>query len=56
MKAFWVESLASLGTGIIVGLIFAWVRLPIPAPQAIPAVMGVMGITIGYLLFKHFFG
>lgn len=55
VKDFMIQSAASLGTGLIVGFIFAWIRLPIPAPPAIPAVLGIMGITLGYLLFKYIF-
>jgi XapX domain-containing protein len=50
------QSIASLGTGLVVGLLFALLRLPVPAPPAIPAVMGILGITIGYLLFQRWFG
>jgi XapX domain-containing protein len=41
---------------MIVGIVFAILRLPIPAPPAIPAVFGIFGITIGYLLWQHFMG
>jgi XapX domain-containing protein len=54
MNSFFIQSLASLGTGLIVGVIFAFLKLPIPAPPAIPAVMGILGITLGYLLFSYF--
>jgi XapX domain-containing protein len=45
MKDFMVQSLASLGTGLVTGLIFAWLKLPIPAPPVVPAVFGILGIT-----------
>lgn len=51
-----VQSLASAGTGILVGVVFAMLRLPIPAPPAIPAVFGIFGITLGYLLWQYFMG
>jgi XapX domain-containing protein len=51
-----VSSLLSLLTGAAVGLLFAFLRLPIPAPPTIPAVFGIIGITIGFLIFRHFFG
>jgi XapX domain-containing protein len=56
MKEFIVQCLISLGTGLVTGLIFAWIKLPIPAPPAIPAVFGILGITVGYLLFQKLFG
>lgn len=48
------ESLMSLGTGIVVGIVFSLLRLPIPSPPVIPAVFGIFGITIGYLLINKF--
>ncbi|WP_281889340.1 DUF1427 family protein [Paenibacillus sp. YYML68] len=50
------QTLLSLGTGLIVGLLFAFLRLPVPAPPAIPAVFGIFGITLGYLLYQKLFG
>jgi XapX domain-containing protein len=55
MKDFILQSLASLSTGLIAGLLFAAARLPIPAPPVIPAVFGILGITLGYIIFKKFF-
>lgn len=56
MKTLLVQSLVSLGTGFLVGLIFAFLRMPIPAPPALPGVFGILGITLGYLLFEKWFG
>jgi XapX domain-containing protein len=56
LKTFLIQSLLSLGTGLLTGVLFAWIRLPIPAPPVIPAVFGIFGITLGYLLFQRFFG
>lgn len=44
------ESLLALVTGGIVGFLFAKLRLPAPAPIAISGVLGILGITLGYLL------
>jgi len=51
-----IQSLQSLGTGFIVGAIFAIVKLPVPAPAVIEGVAGILGITLGYLLIKKIFG
>lgn len=56
MKELIIQNLSSLGTGFVVGLIFAFLRLPVPAPNVLAGVMGIFGITLGYLLFVHFFG
>ncbi|SFE62139.1 XapX domain-containing protein [Alteribacillus iranensis] len=46
------ETLLSLVTGVIVGLLFAVVRLPIPAPPALPGIMGIIGIFLGYKIYE----
>ncbi|MGY4688382.1 XapX domain-containing protein [Salibacterium sp. K-3] len=46
------EALLSLLTGLGVGFLFALVRLPIPAPPALPGVLGVAGIFLGYKVFQ----
>lgn len=42
--------------GLIVGFLFAWIRLPIPAPPKLVGVMGIVGIYLGYKLYERFFG
>lgn len=56
MKDFIIQSFASLATGLVTGIIFAWMKLPVPAPPVLPAVFGIFGITLGYILFHKFFG
>ena len=46
------EVLLALLTGFIVGLLFAIVRLPIPAPPALAGVVGIVGIFLGYKVFQ----
>jgi XapX domain-containing protein len=46
------EVLLALGVGIVVGLIFSFLKLPLPAPPALAAVMGVAGIYFGGEIFK----
>ncbi|SFL46692.1 XapX domain-containing protein [Halanaerobium salsuginis] len=41
-------------TGLIVGGIFSWLKLPIPAPPTLPGVMGIVGIYLGFILTKTF--
>lgn len=35
--------------GLIVGIIFTLIRLPIPAPPYLPGVMGIVGVYLGSL-------
>jgi len=44
------EVLLTTATGFLVGLIFARLQLPIPAPPTLAGVMGVVGLFLGYLL------
>ena len=44
--------LLPLLTGIIVGVIFSLFNLPIPAPPALPGILGVVGVWLGYELVK----
>jgi XapX domain-containing protein len=46
--------LAATLTGLVVGAIFASLRIPIPAPPSLSGVMGIVGIWLGYRLVKHF--
>jgi XapX domain-containing protein len=52
------EALLSLLAGLIVGVLFILVRLPIPAPPVLSGILGIVGIWLGgivgqYIL--HFF-
>ncbi|MTI80632.1 MAG: DUF1427 family protein [Firmicutes bacterium] len=44
------EAGLALITGLIVGVIFARFKLPIPAPPTLAGVTGIVGIFLGYLL------
>jgi len=48
------EMVLSLISGVLVGAIFAVIRLPIPAPQTVAGVMGIVGIFLGYLLVRSY--
>lgn len=42
------DALLALITGSLVGAIFAFFKLPIPAPPALPGVAGIVGIYLGF--------
>lgn len=44
------EMILSLMTGIACGAVFAFFKLPIPAPTIIPGLLGILGIFLGYRL------
>ncbi len=53
------EILLALSTGTIVGVIFAFAKLPIPAPQTLAGIAGIVGIYLGFIGIQYllkFFG
>jgi len=42
----------ALATGLLVGLVFSAIKLPIPAPPALPGILGIVGIYLGSVLWK----
>ncbi|ARK32801.1 XapX domain-containing protein [Halalkalibacter krulwichiae] len=45
------EVILALIAGLIVGFVFALIKLPIPAPPALAGVMGIVGVYLGYKLY-----
>jgi XapX domain-containing protein len=45
-----MESLLALLAGVLVGVLFSLVGLPLPAPPVLPGVMGVVGVYAGGLV------
>jgi len=43
----------ALLTGIATGALFAFLRVPIPAPPELPGIMGIIGIYLGYKAVRH---
>lgn len=41
------EIILSIIAGLIVGVIFKLLKLPIPAPPVLPAVLGIFGLYLG---------
>lgn len=42
------EIIFALLTGLVVGIVFALLKLPIPAPPAAAGVVGIVGIYLGF--------
>ncbi|MCE4049720.1 MULTISPECIES: XapX domain-containing protein [Bacillaceae] len=43
--------LLALITGFLTGFIFALLKLPIPAPGALPGIIGIVGIYAGFKVY-----
>ena len=45
------EAVLAMAGGLIVGVIFSAVKLPLPAPPTLPGILGAVGMFVGYQLF-----
>jgi len=45
-------AITSLGTGIVVGLVFSALKLPLPAPPVLAGILGIVGIFLGGEIWK----
>ena len=46
------ELLMALATGMIVGIVFSILKLPLPAPPVLSGIMGIFGIYAGGLAYQ----
>ena len=44
-----IEIVMALATGILVGVIFSMIKLPLPAPPVLSGIVGILGIYLGGL-------
>ncbi len=51
---YFYDIFLALTTGFVVGLLFSWLKLPIPAPPALAGVMGIAGIFLGRYAYLEF--
>ncbi len=47
------EILLSLLAGLIIGIVFKSLKLPLPAPPVLAGIMGIVGIFLGGLIFTQ---
>ena len=45
-----IELVKALIVGLVVGIVFAVMKLPTPAPPAFAGIVGILGMFLGYLL------
>lgn len=48
------ECVTALLFGLLVGGGFAFFKQPIPAPPTVAGVVGILGITVGFLLVRRY--
>ncbi|WP_214847670.1 DUF1427 family protein [Exiguobacterium sp. s193] len=47
------QILLSLLAGVICGVVFTALKLPIPAPPVFPAIVGIFGVFLGMKVFLY---
>ncbi len=48
------EVILALLSGLIVGVIFTAIKLPIPAPPVMSGVVGIIGVYLGSVVYTNF--
>ncbi|NOU73686.1 DUF1427 family protein [Paenibacillus sp. LMG 31458] len=48
------ELLLSLGAGLIIGILFKLLKLPLPAPPVLSGILGIVGIYAGGKILELF--
>jgi len=48
------QILIALLAGLMVGLLFSFLKLPLPAPPVLPGIMGIVGVYMGGLIFQQY--
>lgn len=50
-----MQNFLALGAGFAVGLLFSWLRLPLPAPATLTGILGAVGLFLGSVVFGMLF-
>lgn len=48
----WALTVAALLTGVVMGAVFKFLEVPMPAPPTLPGLMGIVGVYVGYKIVK----
>lgn len=52
MQNVYIQNALALGAGLSVGLLFSWLKLPLPAPPTLTGIIGAAGVFLGSVVFK----
>ncbi|MCL5677506.1 MAG: DUF1427 family protein [Firmicutes bacterium] len=50
----WRDLVLALVAGAAAGFLFGKLKLPVPAPPTLAGILGIVGLTLGYTLARHF--
>jgi XapX domain-containing protein len=47
-----MQNMLAVGAGLAVGVLFAWLQLPLPAMPTVSGILGGFGVFLGSVLFR----
>ncbi|AEJ39342.1 hypothetical protein TPY_1152 [Sulfobacillus acidophilus TPY] len=47
------EAIWALLAGFILGALFRWLKLPVPAPSSWGGILGIIGVFLGFSLMQY---
>jgi len=47
-----MEQIIGLLGGMAVGLLFAWIKIPLPAPPTLTGILAAVGVYLGSVIFS----
>jgi XapX domain-containing protein len=48
------ELVMAISAGFLVGIVFTFLKLPLPAPPVLPGIVGILGVYLGGKAFVFF--
>lgn len=48
-----MQNIYALGAGLSVGLLFSWLKLPLPAPPTLTGIIGAASVFLGSVLYSY---
>lgn len=45
------QNLLAISAGLAVGLLFSWIKVPLPAPPTFTGICGAFGVFLGSVIF-----
>lgn len=49
-----MQNILAIIAGLVMGGVFALFKLPIPAPQNLPGILGAIGVFLGAVIVNYF--
>ncbi|WP_036140700.1 XapX domain-containing protein [Luteibacter sp. 9135] len=47
-----MEPILAVTAGLAVGMLFSWLKLPLPAPPTLTGILGAFGVFLGSVIYR----